>query len=95
VLPKKNPEIASNIQFMRYRPLQLTVAVSASVLLFALTIIQVVKDVSTQADAWYFHAFYTYLVVLGVGSLIYAYRVAKMRAQGIDLKSRFAKLPDQ
>jgi amino acid transporter len=94
-LPKKNPEIASNIQFMRSRPLQLTVAVSASVLLFALTIIQVVKDVSTQAEAWYFHAFYTYLVVLGVGSLIYAYRVAKMRAQGIDLKSRFAKLPDQ
>jgi len=94
-LPKKNPAIARDIQFMRSRSLQLAVAVSASILLFALTVIQVVKDVSTQADAWYFHASYTYLLVLGVGSLIYAYRVAKMRAEGIDLESRFAKLPDQ
>ena len=77
------------------RSLQLAVAVSASVLLFVLTVIQVVKDVSMDADAWYFHAFYTYLVVLGVGSLIYAYRVARMRREGIDLESRFAKLPDQ
>ena len=94
-LPKKNPAIARNIQFMRSRSLQLGVAVSASVLLFALTVIQVVKDVSMLADAWYFHASYTYLLVLGVGSLIYAYRVAKMRAEGIDLESRFTKLPDQ
>ncbi len=83
-LRKKNPAIANNIQFMRSRLLQLAVAVSASILLFTLTIIQVVKDLSTHADAWYFHAFYTYLVVLGVGSLIYAYRVARMRGEGID-----------
>jgi len=93
-LPRRNPDIAREIRFMRSRRAQVTVAASAGALLLALTIIQIVKDVSADG-AWYFHAFYTYLVVLAVASLIFAQRFHKMRREGVDLEARFRKLPEQ
>lgn len=94
-LPRRNPQIAADIRFMRSRGVQLCVAGGAIVMLSALTVIQVVKDVGTQAEAWYYHASYTYLVVLAIGSVIFVRRYLRLKAEGVDLDARFSRLPDE
>lgn len=94
-LPRRNPALASDIRFMRSRPLQIVVAGTAAVLLFALTLIQIAKDVGTEATAWYFHASYIYLIVLAVAWLWFVNRYKHLRLKGIDLEKRFSTLPEQ
>ena len=94
VLPRRNPTLAREIRFLRSRPAQLAVALPAAALLVGLTAIQIVKDVSAEG-AWYFHAFYTYLIVLTVGSIIFWGRFYRMRRDGVDLETRFRSLPEQ
>lgn len=93
VLPLRNPAIAARIRFFRRRALQVVVGGLGSALLLALTVIQIIKDLSSDMAAWYYHAFYTYLIVLGVASVIFAYGWNRLRAEGVDLEARFRALP--
>jgi amino acid transporter len=94
LLPRRNPALAREIRFLRFRPLQLLVGGAGIGLLAILTVIQVVKDLSTDMAAWYYHASYTYLIVLGVASLLFAYGWRRLRAEGVDIEARFSTLPE-
>jgi amino acid transporter len=94
LLPRRNPELAREIRFLRARPLQLLVGGVGGALLVLLTVLQIRKDVTTEMQAWYYHAFYTYLLVLGAASLIFARRWRMLRRAGVDLEARFRSLPE-
>jgi amino acid transporter len=94
MLRRRNPALAREIRFLRSRPLQLVVGGVGFGLLVVLTVIQVVKDLSTDMAAWYYHASYTYLIVLGVASLLFAYGWRRLKEQGVDLEARFSTLPE-
>ena len=68
-LPRRNPELATNMSFIRSRPTQIAIAGTGAVLLSVLIVAQVVNDVSANTP-WYFHAFYLYGIVLAVAALI-------------------------
>ena len=78
---------------MRSRTVQVVVAGTGAVLLAMLLGVQIVKDVSAETP-WYFHAFYLYLIVLVVASLIFFYRWSLLRKRGVDLEARFQTLPE-
>lgn len=92
-LPRRNPELAEGIQFLRSRTAQVVVAGTGATLLAVLIVVQTVKDVSAEAP-WYFHAFYLYLIVLAVASGIFFYRWSILRERGVDLGARFSTLPE-
>ena len=94
-LPIRNLDLAKKIRFMRSRSLQTLVGVAAGIMLFFLIVIQVIKDVTTEQESWYFHALYTYLVVLVIGSLIFFRGYRQLVTAGVDLKKRFLQLPSQ
>jgi amino acid transporter len=91
-LPRRNPELAHGMGFIRSRRAQIAIAGFAAVLLATLIVAQIVKDVSAPAP-WYFHAFYLYVVVLAIGSLIFFERWSRLRERGVDLHARFSTLP--
>jgi amino acid transporter len=93
VLPRRNPELAGRIQFMRSRASQVAIAGPGALLLSVLIVVQVVKDVSAQTP-WYFHAFYLYLLVLALASAIFFQRWSLLRQRGVDLGARFTSLPE-
>ncbi len=88
----KNPALADGIHFMRGRSKQLVVGGVGSMLLLILTVIQVVKDVSSEGD-WYLHSTYTYLIVLGVASIVFFTSWRRLEAEGVDVRKRFSTLP--
>ena len=92
-LPRRNPELAKKIRFMRSRTVQVVVAGIGALMLVTLIGVQVVKDVSAETP-WYFHAFYLYLIVLAVASWIFFYRWSLLRKRGVDLEARFSTLPE-
>ncbi len=92
-LPRRNPELAEKIRFMRSRTVQVVVAGIGALMLVTLIGVQVVKDVSAETP-WYFHAFYLYLIVLAVASWIFFYRWSLLRKRGVDLEARFSTLPE-
>jgi amino acid transporter len=93
-LPGRNPALAREVRFVKTRALQVGIGLPASLLLVGLIGIQVGNDLSAPMNAWYYHAFYIYLVVLGVASLIFAYGWGKLRRAGVDLEVRFRGLPE-
>ncbi|HXV63251.1 MAG TPA: APC family permease [Vicinamibacteria bacterium] len=92
-LPSRNPELARQVRFLTGRRAQLLVGGTSAVLLTVLIVLQVVKDLSTESDAWYYHAFYTYLIVLAVASCVFFVRWRKLERAGVDLHARFRGLP--
>jgi len=92
-LPRRNPGIAREVRFLRSRPARLFVGGLGFVLLLSLAVIQVVKDVTKDAAAWYHHAFYTYLIVLAVGTLVFLAGYRRLSRSGVDVEARFRELP--
>lgn len=92
-LPVRNPELARHVRFVRARGAQLAVGGTGALLLATLTVIQVVKDLSSDLAAWYYHAFYTYLIVLAVASCVFFFRWRKLEREGVDMRARFRGLP--
>jgi APA family basic amino acid/polyamine antiporter len=75
--------------------LQLVVAVLGIVLLGALLVMQVRKDMTAVVDAWYFRSTLVWLVVMGVATVIYLHEVAALRRAGVNVQERFATLPPE
>jgi basic amino acid/polyamine antiporter, APA family len=93
LLPRRNPDLAREIRFLSRRWQQILVGGLGSLLLAVLAVIQIVKDLSTPMAHWYYHAFLTYLLVLGVASAIFGGRWRRLRRMGVDLDARFRSLP--
>ena len=58
-------------------------------------IIHVWKDLQADVAAWYFHSTPVWLMVMGLASLIYFWRLRQLRTNGVDLVERFGRLPEE
>ena len=94
-LPYYNPSLAQEVAIFKKRPQQLLLAITGSVLLFIFLIVHTVKDLQAEVDAWYFHSTWVWLIVLGIASLIFLWKVKQLKNQGINVKEVFKQLPEE
>ncbi len=95
VFPHRNPELARHVRVIKSRNVQVVLAVSGIAALGGFLVIHVWKDLTATLRAWYFHSTPIYLIVMAVGSAIYAREVRRLRRKGIDIKALFSKLPPE
>ena len=93
-LPIRNPAIAERIIVLRSRRIQLPVAVAGALSLGLLLVIHTWKDLHAPIP-WYLRSTWDWLIVMAVGTAIYARETATLRAAGVDLVARFKELPPQ
>ncbi len=94
-LPGRNPALSNDVQVLTSRSLQVLLAGAGVVMLSLFLIVHVVKDLSSETSAWYFHSTPVWLIVLSVASLIYFRELAKLKRQGVDTNTLFMKLPPE
>jgi amino acid transporter len=94
-IPRRNPGLAGEATVL-VRPLaRQAVGILGMLSLTLFLVIHVRKDLAADAAAWYFHSTWVWLLVMVLGSLVYAYRRALLIRAGVDLEQRFAHLPGQ
>jgi APA family basic amino acid/polyamine antiporter len=94
-LPKTNPSIASQISVFKSRKLQRVVASSGAILLSGFLVIHLVKDLTMETTAWYFHSTPVWLLVMLVASMIFYYNWKRLKKLGINTKVLFSTLPTE
>ncbi len=94
-LPGRNPVLAADIRVVRSRFVQRFLGWSGVFTIAAFLIIHVIKDLSTPADAWYFHSTPVWLMVMTVASLLYVRERRRLRSQGVDEHALFSTLPPE
>jgi APA family basic amino acid/polyamine antiporter len=95
VLPHRSPALAEEIRFIPSRPLHWVIGGGGALLLGALLVIQVFKDLRAPATAWYFHSTPTYLVVMAVATVVFFREWGKLKQAGADLAQTFRELPPE
>ncbi len=93
-LPRYNPELAKEVSVFKSRPIQLTFAVLGTLLLTLFLIVHTRKDLLAEVEAWYFHSTYVWLIVMGLASLIFLWKVRQLNNAGIKVKDAFKELPE-
>lgn len=92
-LPSRNPGIASQITVLRSSALRVPIAVLALLLTAGLLVVHVTKDLNAAVSAWYFRSTPIWLLVLTIGSLIYATESRALRRRDPRAFDRFTTLP--
>ena len=93
-LPRRNPDLAAEVKVLG-RPAQVLVGGGGAALLGLFLILHIVKDLSTETTAWYFHSTWVWLLVMGVASLIYLREMSRLRQRGVDTDRLFRTLPPE
>jgi amino acid transporter len=93
-LPRANPELAARVTAIRSRQLQRWVGGGGALVLIGFLTIHVFEDLSGSASAWYFRSTWVWLVVMGVGSIVFVFRKSVLIRAGGNWTDRFARLPD-
>jgi amino acid transporter len=94
-LPRRNPEIAARVEVFRNARLRAPVAAAGAVVLVTFLGIHIWKDMNASVAAWYFHSTPVWLIVMGVGTVIYFRERAALQRAGVDLDERFRTLPPE
>jgi APA family basic amino acid/polyamine antiporter len=94
-LPGRNPEIAAATKVFRNARVRGPIAAAGAVIIFAFLLVHIWKDLNAEMAAWYFHSTPIWIIVMGVGSLIYFRERARLRQAGVDLDARFRTLPPE
>ena len=92
-LPKRNPDLAAEVQVVRSRRLQVVIASTGAVFLIVFLVVHVIKDLTASVDAWYFHSTPVWLIVMALASAIYIREMGKLRRSGVDVERLYAELP--
>jgi len=93
-LPRRNPDLAADVKVLR-RPAQVLVGGGGAAILGLFLVLHIVKDLSTETAAWYFHSTWVWLLVMGVASLIYLREMTRLRGRGVDTDRLFRALPPE
>jgi amino acid transporter len=93
-LPRANPALAAQVSALKSRSLQRLVGGVGVVLLVGFLIVHVFRDLSGDAEAWYFRSTWVWLLVMALGSAVYVVRRAGLIRSGVDWSARFSSLPD-
>ena len=94
-LPRRNPEIARDVQVVPVRRVQVPLAVAGAIILTGFLVVHIWKDATAQVDAWYFHSTPLWLVVMVIGTIIYVREVRGLRHRGVDVDTLFSTLPPE
>ncbi|MXX86291.1 MAG: APC family permease [Acidobacteria bacterium] len=93
-LPRRNPDLAAAVKVLG-RPAQVVVGGGGAALLGLFLVLHIVKDLSTETAAWYFHSTWMWLLVMGIASLIYLREMSRLRRRGVDTDRLFRALPPE
>ena len=93
-LPRRNPDLAADVKVLG-RPAQVLVGGGGAAILGLFLVLHIVKDLSTETAAWYFHSTWVWLLVMGVASLIYLREMTRLRRRGVDTDRLFRALPPE
>ncbi len=94
-LPGRNPELAGRVTVLAGRPGRILVGGAGVALLGTFLVVQVVRDLSTEVEAWYFHPTLVWLLVMGVASVVYWREMAALKRSGADVERIFRELPPE
>lgn len=93
-LPKYNPPLAKGISVFKSRQIQLIFATLGAALLTLFLVVHTAKDLNSDVEAWYFHSTYVWLLVMALASLIFFWKVRRLRKNGMKVKEFFKELPE-
>ncbi len=93
-LPRRNPALAREVKVLG-RTAQRLVGGGGAVILGLFLVLHIVKDLSTETAAWYFHSTWVWVLVMGVASLIYLREMGRLRRAGVDTERLFRELPPE
>ena len=94
-IPKKNPQLSQQIAVLKNRKLQLIIGWLGVISLTGFLSIHLYKDLTSSVDAWYFHSTPIWLLVMGLASLIFAFKWKKLLKNNVNLAEQFLKLPEE
>ena len=92
-LPTINPKLAAGVSVFKRRSVQRVLATSGALLLTVFLVVHTTKDLRAEVDGWYFHSTWVWLIVLGLASLIFAWRWRQLRRAGVKVRAVFKELP--
>jgi APA family basic amino acid/polyamine antiporter len=94
-LPQRNPTLAAHVSVLPARSQQVAVGVAGVLILGLFLCVHTWRDLTGPAAAWYFRSTPVWLIVMGLGSAVYAAEMRRLRAGGVDVGARFAALPPE
>jgi amino acid transporter len=94
-LPRRNPVLASEVRTLKSRPWQLALAGSGVIMLSCFLIIHIVKDLTAETTAWYFHSTPVWVIVMAIATGIYFRELGKLKKQGVNVEALFRDLPPE
>ena len=94
-LPAVNPQLAAEVKVLTTRPRQVFLAGAGVAMLTLFLVVHVVKDLTAETAAWYFHSTPVWLIVMAIGTVIYFWELRKLRQQGVDTNTLFKDLPPE
>jgi len=94
-LPRVNPALARDIKVLTNRRWQVLLASAGVVTLSVFLVVHVIKDLTAETSAWYFHSTLVWLIVMAAASIVYFREHRKLRQQGVDVDSLFKTLPPE
>lgn len=94
-LPRTNPSLAARVSVLPARGQQMVVAVLGALVLALFLGVHTWKDLTAPVAAWYFRSTPVWLIVMALGTVVYAREMGRLRASGVDVAARFAALPPE
>ena len=94
-LPQRNPDLAARVSVLTGRTARTLVGGAGVVVLGTFLVVQVMRDLTTEVAAWYFHPTWVWLLVMAVASGVYWREMAALRTSGADVERIFRELPPE
>jgi basic amino acid/polyamine antiporter, APA family len=94
-LPSRNPELARAVTVLPSRAVQAPLASLGALVLGTYLAVHSWRDLTMPVAAWYLRSTPIWLIVMGVGTVIYLRELATLRRHGVDLAARFRALPPE
>ena len=94
-ITKVNPTLAKEIKMVKSLSKQRLIGYGGVILLVVFLTVHTLKDLNADVDAWYFRSTPVWLIVMGIGSIIFFVKTKALKKSGKDLNNLFSKLPEE
>jgi amino acid transporter len=95
MLPARNPGLARAVTVIPRRSVQAPLAAAGMAVLALFLAVHTWRDLAMPVRAWYFRSTPLWLIVMALGTLIYAREMRALHRRGVDVGARFAALPPE
>lgn len=94
-LPRRNPDLAARVTVLTGRTARTLVGGAGVVVLGTFLVVQVLRDLTTEVAAWYFHPTWVWLLVMAVASGVFRTKMTALTTSGADVERIFRELPPE